>query len=342
MGLFAMIAATTAAAAGPTAAQEAVADMTLRQIAGHAVILRFVGNPAPAYVERALRRGETAGVILFRDNATSPAATRRLTGQVQRAARGRAVVATDQEGGAIRILGWAQPTASQSAVGTPGAARRAARAAARDLRRAGVNLNLAPVADRNDPGSIMDTRAFPGGPRRVARIVGASVRAYEGTRVQPTLKHFPGLGGANGNTDKERVTVRSPLDLEPFAAGIEAGAPAVMLSHAYYPRLDRRALASQSRAVVTGMLKQRLGFDGVAMTDSLEAYSVRSRMSMERAAVRSVRAGIDIVLTTGQGTYSRALRALIAEARRRPAFRTRLEDAAARAVALQDRLNPGA
>ncbi|MEA2123611.1 MAG: beta-N-acetylhexosaminidase, partial [Solirubrobacteraceae bacterium] len=156
--------------------------------------------------------------------------------------------------------------------------------------------------------------------------------------VGVTLKHFPGLGAADINTDKARVTNRGRPGLRPFAAGSAAGAPAVILSHARYPALDAHHIASQSRAIVTGLLKQRLGFTGVAMTDSLEAYAVRSRMSMEAAAVRSVRAGVDLVLTTGQGTHIRALRALTAAAHRSRAFRARLTDAVARVLALQDRL----
>ncbi len=319
----------------------AARKLSLTQLAGHAVILRFEGNPAPAYVGRALRDGRAAGVILFRDNATSPGATRTLTRGLQRAAHGRAIICTDQEGGAIRILAWGSPAPSQSAIATPAAARRAARAAARDLRRAGVNLNLAPVADRSGPGTVMRTRAFPGGTAKVARIVAAAVRGYRGTGVQPTIKHFPGLGAADANTDQARVTVRRSArvigraDLPPFRAAIAAGAPAVMVSHALYPSLDRHAIASQSRTVVTDLLRHRLGFRGVAMTDSIEAFAVRSRMSVETAAVRSLRAGIDVVLTTGRGSHLRVVRALVSEARRRPAFRARLTRAAARVLALR-------
>ncbi len=319
----------------------AARKLSLTQLAGHAVILRFEGNPAPAYVGRALRDGRAAGVILFRDNATSPLATRALTRSLQWAAHGRAIICTDQEGGAVRILGWGSPAASQSATTTREAARRAARAAARDLRRAGVNLNLAPVADRSGPGTLMRARAFPGTTARVARIVAAAVRGYRRTGVRPAIKHVPGLGAAGANTDKARVTIRRPAgvigrsDLPPFRAAIAAGAPAVMVSHALYPSLDRHAIASQSQAIVTDLLKHRLGFRGVAMTDSIEAYAVRSRMSVGTAAVRSLRAGIDLVLTTGQGSHLRVVRALVAEARRRPAFRARLTHAAARVLALQ-------
>jgi beta-N-acetylhexosaminidase len=311
--------------------------MTARELAGQVILMRFVGNPPQPYVAEALRGGEAAGVVLFRDNATSFEATRRLTRDLRRAGGGDLLIAADQEGGAVRILGWASPAQDQSLVTSLTEARAAARAAEHDLLAAGVNLNLAPVADRSEPGSLMDRRAFPGGPRRVAGLVAAAVGGYRDVGV--TLKHFPGLGGADGNTDHARVTVAGRPNLLPFARGIRAGATAVMLSHARYPALDPHAIASQSHAIVTGLLKRRLGFTGVAMTDSLEAYSVRSRMSMERAAVRSVRAGIDLVLTTGQGTHHRVLRALTRAARRRPAFRARLTDAADRVLILRHTLD---
>src|SRR5436190_1766841 len=144
--------------------------MTAHQLAGQVLMMRFVGNPPRPYVAAALRHGEAAGVVLFRDNATSFTATRALTRDLQRAAGGHALIAADQEGGAVRILGWASPAQDQYAVTSRAEARASARAAAHDLRAAGVNLNLAPVADRGNPGSLMDTRAFPGGPHRVARL----------------------------------------------------------------------------------------------------------------------------------------------------------------------------
>ena len=324
----------------PAPAVQAARRLPLTRLAGHAIIMRFVGDEVPAYVRDALRDRRAAGVVLFHDNTTSPAATRAITRRLHRADP-EALIAVDQEGGDIRILPWARPEQDQYMVGSRREARAAGRAAAKALRRHGVNVNLAPVADRNEPGTLMDARAFPGRTGRVARLVSTSVKAYRGTGVAPTVKHFPGLGAAVANTDLDRVTIHRKArtigrsDLPPFQAAINAGAPAVMLSHAIYPSLDRGTVASQSREIVTGLLKERMGFTGVAMTDSLEAYAVRTRMSMEAAAVRSVRAGIDAVLTTGQGTHIRALRALTAQARRSRAFRARLTDAAARVIALR-------
>src|SRR4051812_37870778 len=150
------------------------------QRAGQLVVLRFTGTSAPPYVLRALRERRVAGVILFGDNIVSPRQLRSMTGALQRAARGRALVMADQEGGIVRRLSWAHPRAGQPAMGTAAAARSAARLAARDLRAAGVNVDLAPVADVAAPtrGSFMAERAFPGGATQVARLTAASVRGF--------------------------------------------------------------------------------------------------------------------------------------------------------------------
>jgi beta-N-acetylhexosaminidase len=313
------------------------------------VVMRFNGTGPPGYVPRALKAGRAAGVILFKDNIASRSELTRLTGTLQRAAGGSAIVSTDQEGGAIRNLPWARPLAGQAAAATPERATADARGAARDLRAAGINVNLAPVGDvGTSPGSVMRGRAFPGGAEQVAALTAAAVRGYRGTRVAATVKHFPGLGAALANTDDEPVSLtRTPAqllgeDLPPFRAAIKARVPLVMASHALYPSLDPNAIASQSRYVLHRLLRERLGFGGVVITDSLEARAVTARAGPAQAAVRSVRAGADLILTTGAGSHLRVLRAIIAEARRSPPFRRRVAESAARVLALKRDLGLGA
>ncbi len=320
----------------------AAEKLSLRHQVGQLIVMRFNGPGPPAYVPQALRGGRAAGVILFKDNVESRPALKRLVAKLQRGARGSALVATDQEGGEIRNLTWARPVEGQAAASTPQRARDDARGAARDLRAAGVNVNLAPVADvASGTGSVMSGRAFPGDAEQVAALTRAAVEGYRGTRVAATVKHFPGLGGATENTDDTSVSLtRTPQqlvgeDLPPFRAAIAARVPLVMASHALYPALDPDAIASQSRYVLHRLLRQRLGFRGVVVTDSLEAKAVTERAGPAVAAVRSVRAGADLILTTGAGSHLRVLRALLAEAQRSPAFRKRVEESAARVLALK-------
>jgi len=314
-----------------------------RQV-GQLLMLSFQGTEVPDYVRESLRRGRASGAALFARNVASEAQVRELTRELQDAGGDSALIATDQEGGEARTLPFAAPTVAQPALTDPQTAASSARRSAREVRAAGVNIVLAPVADVGTPGGALAGRAYPGGAEAVGASIRAAVRAYASARVASTLKHFPGLGAAGANTDDVPVTIparRSQLErreIPPFAAGIDAGAPVVMASHALYPALDPQRIASQSPAILERLLRDRLGFRGVVVTDSIEAQAVLDRSSLERAAVRSVGAGVDVVLMTGPGSYLRVRRALTREARRSPAFRRRVEESAARVQALRERL----
>jgi beta-N-acetylhexosaminidase len=330
-----------AAVAPPKQAVTKAKALPLSRQVGEILMIAFPGTTPPGYVQRALRHGRATGVILFRANAPDPSTTRRLTRRIQRAGRRGALIAVDQEGGSIRILPWLPPVPSQGATPTEQLARTQARRAARGLRAAGVNVTLAPVADVGGPSSVMRGRAFPGGSADVAALTRAAVGGYHGTRVAATLKHFPGLGQAGTNTDDAPVAIGAPRaavttrDLPPFKAGIDAGAPLVMASHALYRGLDRRNIASQSKPILTTLLRGQLGFKGVVITDSMEAAAVLKRSSIETAALRSVAAGADVLLLTGPGSFPRVFKQLLTAAQRSAKFRARIAEAAARVIALK-------
>lgn len=321
-------------------------DLSLEQQVGELLVMSFPGPTAPEYIRRRLRNGEGSGVILFGPNVTDAQGLRRLTRSLQRAARGDALIATDQEGGEIRNVPFAGPAAAQSAVATVGAATATGREAARGLRAGGVNVNLAPVADVNPAtgSGVLASRIYPGAPETVGELVVASVRAHSRQRVAATVKHFPGLGRATVNTDDGSTAIAAPqaalesTDLEPFRAAIAADAPLVMASHALYPAYDRRRIASQSPAILRTLLRDRLGFRGAVITDSIEAQAVLDRSDVGTAAIRSVEAGVDLVLMTGSGSWNLVYPRLLRRARRSPAFRTRVEESARRVLALKQRL----
>jgi beta-N-acetylhexosaminidase len=313
------------------AVRAAVDRLSLRQQVGQLTVSSFPGARPPAYIRRRLRSGETAGVILFGFNAGSPPEWRRLSGALQRNARNGALVMVDQEGGDVRTVGWAGPVNGQPLQGTPTEVRESARAAALQLRAAGVNVNLAPVADT--PGAVMQTRAFAGA---VAASTKAAIAGMWSARLAATAKHFPGLGRADVNTDD--ATATSSPELGPFRAAIGAGVPLVMLSHARYPGLDANRIASQSSRIATELLRDELGFDGVAITDSLEAQAVLDRSGVAAAAERSLGAGADLILMTGSASWNEVFPRLLERARSSPAFRERVRRSAARVLALKRRL----
>ena len=308
-------------------------------------MLAFDGRREPAYVARILHARRAAGVILTRANVTSAGQLRALDRALERSAGGRALIAADEEGGAIRAVEFAGASVGQDGQATAAQAGDAARATGRELRALGLNVDFAPVADvAAAPGSIMRSRAFPGAASAVAAAVGAAVAGYGEGGVAPTAKHFPGLGSATANTDARPATVTNPAaalrgrDLVPFRAAIAAGVPLVMVSHALYPALDPDRIASQSSPIIDGLLRRALGFKGVVITDSIEAAAVRRRSDVATAAVRSIAAGADIVLMTGPGSYRPIYARLLARARRSAAFRARIRAAAARVQALELRL----
>jgi len=316
-------------------ARAAVDRLSLRQQVGQLTISTFPGNRPPAYIRRRLRAGETAGVILFRGNAGPPAKWRSLTRTLQRQARHGALVMVDQEGGAVRAVGWAGPVAGQPAQGSAAEVRRSARAAALQLRGVGVNVNLAPVADVAAT-SVMAGRTFTGD---VAAKTGAAIEGMRSAGLAATAKHFPGLGAAALNTDDGTST--SVAELAPFRAALDADTPLIMLSHAVYPALDSTRIASQSPAIATGLLRRRLGYDGVVVTDSIEAQAVLDRSNVGLAAERSIRAGADLILTTGSASWTDIYPRLLALARRSRSFRERVRESAARVLELKRRLGLG-
>jgi beta-N-acetylhexosaminidase len=293
-----------AAAADPTA------GLTPRQIAGQRMVIGFSGTSAPGPLLRRIHRGELGGVILFGANIGTRRQVRSLTASLQHArpdGMPPLIVAVDQEGGQVKRLRGA-PTLSPPQLGArddPGLARRQGAATAKNLRSVGVNVDLAPVLDVARPGSIMERqgRSYSRSAARVARIGGAFVRGLGAGGVGATGKHFPGLGAARKNQDLEfnRITtslkkLRS-VDERPYAG---LSAPLVMVSSAIYPALSDKPGAF-SRRVVQDELRGHVGFDGVTVSDALDAPAMARYGSLHRRAVLATRAGVDLLLYTGTG-----------------------------------------
>ena len=293
-------------------------ELTLRQQVGQLVLLRFAGTRVPAYVRAAVRERRVAGVVLFRDNVRSPGQLRALT-TILRREGGRPIVAVDQEGGAVRTVGWAPPAAGASEQLATGTVRTSAQRSARALRSVGVTVTLAPVADvPSVAGSAIASRSFSSNSRVASHAIRSAVRGWRDGGIASTAKHFPGLGAARVNTDDAAVTIlrsRARLearDLPAFRAAIRAGVPLVMVGHARYPALDRGRIASQSPVVIEGLLRNRLGFRGVVVTDSMEAEASLATGDIATVCERAVRAGADLVLLTGEGSYAPVYRRLLA------------------------------
>ncbi|HVI37687.1 MAG TPA: glycoside hydrolase family 3 N-terminal domain-containing protein, partial [Gaiellales bacterium] len=247
----------------------------------------------------------------------------------------------DQEGGEVkRLSGPPNRSPTQLAAAGSGAAEAEGAATGRYLSGLGINVDLAPVLDVPAPGSFIASRTFGSTPAGVARVGGAFAAGLEAGGAAATLKHFPGLGRATANTDTGSSSVgasRSTLrrDMTPFGAAIGGGASLVMMSSASYPSLAAGP-AVLSPAIVQGELRQRLGFDGVVVTDDLEGGAVRAVMPPGAAAVAAAKAGVDMVLYAQRlESGTAAYEALYSAARSGRLDRSQLERSYARIQQVQ-------
>ena len=180
---------------------------------------------------------------------------------------------------------------------------------AAELARAGINLNLAPVADvnTNPLNPVIGVRSFGADPELVARHVAAFVAGTQGQGVAACAKHFPGHGDTSADSHLELPVAGGDLEaaLLPFRAAVEAGVQAVMTGHLLVPELDD-APATLSPRILTGLLRDELGFEGLVITDALEMRAVSETVGVEQAAVRALAAGAD-ALCVGHDLHEAAV-----------------------------------
>ncbi len=330
----------TVSASPSRLAQAAYARLSARQRVGQ-LFLVGVTSTGPTSTElRRLADSSAGNVFLRGHNTVGQAATRRITDRLAKKATVAGVhpfVAADQEGGLVQSLqgpGFSRmPTALVQGSLTMPVLRSRVQGWGRELRRAGVNLDLAPVADtvpasvgrRNQPIGLHD-REFAHQVPRVVGHVGAFVRGMNDARVATAVKHFPGLGRATGNTD-DRAGVTDPTGphssyLLPFGAGIDAGAELVMVSSARYPKIDPVHRACYSRAVV-GLLRGRLHFKGIVVSDSF-ASAALADLSPGTRAVRFFAAGGGLLLDTNAADLHPMTAAVLARTRTDRAFAAKI------------------
>ena len=315
--------------------------MSVDRLAAACLLPSFPGHEAPDWVLRRLDAG-LGGITLFSYNIRSPEQLAALTGRLRSA--GEILLALDEEGGDVTRLeaagGSSYPgNLALGVVDDVDLTRDVASAIAARLAGVGVNVNLAPVADVNVDADnpVIGVRSFGSDPGLVARHVAAFVEGTQRHGVAACAKHFPGHGDTAVDSHLDLPVVEGDLDaaLEPFRAAIASGTRAVMAGHLVVPALDGEP-ATVSRRILTGLLREELGFDGLVVTDALEMRALSSGIGVEEGAVRALAAGAD-ALCIGHDLHEEAVASIVdavvgAVAAGR-LTRERLEDAAARVAA---------
>jgi len=329
--------------------QPSVAEtLPARQLAGLRIVAGLRGTSISPALREAIAEGRVAGIVLFSENIPSRAAGRRLISRLQAIKRppklrDPLLVMTDQEGGLVKRLGGA-PSVSARQMGARGGAfsAREGRRTAANLRDAGINVDLAPVLDVGRPGGVIaeTERSFGTTAARVKATAVPFAKSLQAGGVAATGKHFPGFGGARENTDfaVERIDLSKAelrrVDEKPYAAFEAAGGELVMLSTAIYPAFSNDP-AAFTRAIATGELRDRLGFEGVTITDALETPAVAHFGNTGKVAVAGARAGADLLLFARISPAEKAWKALVGGLRGGRLGRQEFEEAAQRVLDLR-------
>ena len=288
-------------------AERIVASMSTAEKVGQMVMIGIQGTDVDEDSLYMLHQYHIGGILLFDRNIESEEQTMALTSHLQEQA-GQKVplfIGIDEEGGSVaRGRGVIEPPPSQQEIGRSGETAKAeawAEKTARRLKELGIQVNFAPVADV----SADKDRCYSGDPVQVEKFVRAAVQGYEMNRVMYGLKHFPGIGRGtvDSHEDISSVTASREVlekeDLVPFRAIINEHPELdyfILVSHLKYPAIDAEHPASQSHAVITGLLRGDMGYDGLIITDDLEMGAVAKHGSYREAGVLAVKAGADMFM----------------------------------------------
>lgn len=290
-------------------------NLSFREKIGQRLVVGFPGTEIDEELEELIRTYKVGNFILFKHNIIDASHLRNLCERLQELSRKHtghsAFITVDQEGGMVTRLG-------EDCVNIPGAMALAAlnseekiykagKITGEQLRTLGINFNLAPVADVNSnmDNPVIGVRSYGDDPMQVARYSTAMMKGLVDGGVLASAKHFPGHGDTNVDSHLGLPQVNKTLEemkqceLVPFQALIEAGIPAITTSHIIFPVLEKENLpATMSRSIITGLLKESLGFQGLVISDCMEMSAIQKYYGTIEGIKNAIKAGVDLIFVS--------------------------------------------
>ncbi|MEK5444972.1 MULTISPECIES: beta-N-acetylhexosaminidase [unclassified Fredinandcohnia] len=282
---------------------------------GQLLVIGFNGTKVPQEIRDLIHTYHIGAIILFGRNIGAPKEVLALTTDLQREAKKAGythplLICVDQENGVVRRLGEGAtifPGAmTLGATGNPNHAYNVGVATGIELKALGINWNLAPVLDvNNNPDNpVIGVRSFGESAESVSKFGRASMQGMQEAGIATTLKHFPGHGDTNVDSHLDLPTIPHGLtrleeiELKPFRECIAEGADTIMTAHVYFPSIETEpgVPATISRKVITGLLREKLKFNGVVTTDCMEMNAILHGVGTEKGAVAALKAGVDYVM----------------------------------------------
>ena len=324
----------------------------IRRQIGQLAIAGFAGEAIPADLRSLAREFDLGGIILFARNVVAPEQVAEIARDAQAMAHELPLwVSVDQEGGRVARLKapftvW-PPMQTLGRSGDTALAARFARALAVELKAVGISLDYTPVLDihTNPKNPVIGDRALAERAEDVSRLGEVIIRTLQQAGIAACGKHFPGHGDTSTDSHHELPLVEHPPDrieaveLVPFRAAIGAGVASIMTAHILIPAYDEERPATLSPAIVDRLLKQKLGYQGLVLSDDLEMKAIAARYGIPDATVAAIAAGCDAVLMCGvsQEPQAAALEALIHAVEAGTLPIKRVEDALARHRRVKER-----
>lgn len=289
----------------------------LRRKVGQLMVVGFKGITASDEIKELIREHHVGGIILFGRNIGTPEEILSLTTELQQVAKDAGhehplLICIDQENGVVRRLGEGTtifPGAMLlGATGNPDNAYEVGVATGKELKALGINWNLAPVMDvnNNPENPVIGVRSFGESAEKVSEFGRKVMKGMQEAGVITTLKHFPGHGDTNVDSHLDLPVIShnierlEQIELKPFVDSIEAGADTVMSAHVYFPAIEDTpgVPATLSRKVITGLLREKLGFDGVVTTDCMEMNAIANTIGTAKGGVEAIKAGVDLIMVS--------------------------------------------
>lgn len=278
------------------------------ELAGGLMMIGIEGNKVTPSIRKLVKTVRPGGVIFFRPNFSSAASFRRLVSGLEKNAGKKLLTAVDHEGGRVIHLANTTVFPDNLVLGNTGKesyARRQGNVEARELRNLGILMNLAPTVDvlGDNYSPNIGIRSYGKNPDLVSKLGTARIKAMQNNGAAACAKHFPGQGHSSLDAHLDLPVLSSPSDeiekihLKPFRAAIAAGVEAVMSSHPIYPQMDGSSNpATFSREIIYDLLRVKMKFEGLILTDDLEMGALKNLCSIGESACRAVEAGHDMVL----------------------------------------------
>ncbi|UOQ42837.1 beta-N-acetylhexosaminidase [Halobacillus salinarum] len=288
-----------------------ISKMSLEEKIGQMIIAGTDGTSIQPMTRKLVDQYKVGGLIFYSVNLTSPSQTVKLLNQMKESNKPNRfplLLSTDQEGGRVtRLPGNLVHVPTNQKIGNlnnPSYSKKVGQALGKEMKAYGFNLDYAPVLDvnSNPDNPVIGDRSFGDDPQLVAKLGTATMEGLQTQNIIPVIKHFPGHGDTSVDSHLElpkvnkTLTQLQQLELIPFKQAVNQGADVVMVAHILIPELDGSYPSSMSKNMITGILRDNLGYNGVIMTDDMTMKAITNHYHLKEAAIQSIRAGNDIIL----------------------------------------------